>query len=297
MNILNYIILLSISAFWGLGYLFVKVGEKSIPPVTEMVGRSLVATIALVILCMLLKKDLLGPIHKYKAFMLFSVLGVIIPWLGIAFSEEYISSGLAAAMASSMPLFTFLITALVMKTEHFSISAIAGLAVALIGLVLVIGVNSIFDHSSTLLGVLIILGAFLSYATNGILLTVYAKDVDPIVTTTHAIGFGTVILMILAFILEKPTATVLNPEDVLSLIGLGVVSTALGFSGYYLLIQRAGPFFTSLLGYLAPVFGIIAGVVFLHDEIDGLQIAGIMFVLLGIFVINKPKFDSLRKPS
>ena len=79
----NFIILLFISAFWGLGYLFVKVGEKSISPVTEMVGRSLVATIALVILCLLLKRDLLGPIRKYKAFMLFSVLGVTIPWLGI----------------------------------------------------------------------------------------------------------------------------------------------------------------------------------------------------------------------
>ncbi|MEQ9618343.1 MAG: DMT family transporter [Deltaproteobacteria bacterium] len=293
---LNFIILLVISAFWGLGYLFVKVGEKSVPPVTEMVGRSLIATVALVVLCLLLKKDLLRPVRKYKAFMLFGVLGVAIPWVGIAFSEEYISSGLAAAMASSMPLFTFLITALVTKTERFTIYGIAGLAVALIGLILVIGLDRIFGHSSTLLGVLIILGAFLSYATNGILVPVYAKDVDPFVTTTYAIGFGAVILIILAFILEKPTMTALNTEALLSLIGLGVISTALGFSGFYLLIKRAGPFFTSLLGYLAPVFGIIAGVAFLHEEIDGLQIAGIILVLLGIFLINKPKFDSLRKP-
>lgn len=294
--ILNFIILLFISVFWGVGYLFVKVGEKSIPPVTEMVGRSLVAVVALVILCLILKKDLLGPIRKYKAFMLFSVLGITIPWLGIAISEEYISSGLAAAMASSMPLFTFLITVLVIKTERFTIYGVAGLTVALIGLVLVIGLDRIFGHGSSLLGVLIILGAFLSYATNGILVPIYAKDVDPFVTTTYAIGFGAVILIILAFILEKPTMTALNTEVVLSLIGLGVVSTALGFSGYYLLIKRAGPFFTSLLGYLAPVFGIIAGVVFLHEKIDGLQIAGIIFVLLGLFLINKPKFDSLRKP-
>ncbi len=115
-------------------------------------------------------------------------------------------------------------------------------------------------------------------------------------TTTYAIGFGAVILIVLAFILEEPTMTVLNTEDVLSLLGLGVVSTAFGFSGFYLLVKRAGPFFTSLLGYLAPVFGIIAGVVFLHEKIDALQIAGIILVLLGIFIIYKPKFDNLRKP-
>jgi O-acetylserine/cysteine efflux transporter len=227
--------------------------------------------------------------------MLFSVLGVTVPWLGIAYGEEYISSGLAAAMASSMPLFTFLITVLVIKSERFTMYSITGLAVALIGLVLVIGIDRIFGHSSTLMGVIIILGAFLSYAMNGILVPICAKDVDPFVTTTYAIGFGAVILIILAFILEKPTMTAFNSEDVLSLIGLGVVSTALGFSGYYLLIKKAGPFFTSLLGYLAPVFGVVAGVVFLHEEIDGLQITGIILVLLGIFLINKPKFDTLRK--
>jgi len=34
--------------------------------------------------------------------------------------------------------------------------------------------------------------------------------------------------------------TALNNEDILSLIGLGIVSTAFGFSGFYLLIKRAG---------------------------------------------------------
>lgn len=69
------------------------------------------------------------------------------------------------------------------------------------------------------------------------------------------------------------------------------MSTGFGFGGYYVLIKRAGPFFTSLLGYLAPIFGVIAGVIFLHESITGLQIIGILSVLLGVFLVNKPKFD------
>ena len=80
--------------------------------------------------------------------------------------------------------------------------------------------------------------------------------------------------------------TALNNEDVLSLIGLGIVSTAFGFSGFYLLIKRAGARVRDNRG---------CG--FSSEKIDGLQITGIILVLLGIFIINKPKFDTRRKHS
>ena len=293
--ILNFIILIVISFFWALGFLFVKVGERSITPITEMTARAFIAGLALLVICLLLKKNVGKNLSKFRAFIVFSILGISIPWLGIAYSEEIISSGLAAAMLSTLPIFTFIITAFIIKTERFTMYGFAGLLIALIGLVLVIGIEKIFGHSSTLMGVLIILGAFFSYAVNGIIVPIYAKNVDPLITTTYTICFGAIIIAVLAFTFEKPTMADLNTEDVLSLIGLGVISTAVLFSGYYVLLKRAGPFFTSLLGYFAPVFGVIAGVIFLHEHINLLQILGIFLVLLGVLLINKPKWDNLHK--
>jgi len=291
--ILNYIILIVISAFWALGYLFVKIGERSITPISEMALRAIIAGITLIVICILLKKDLIKPLRKYKAFLLFSILGVTIPWLGIAYSEEIISSGLAATMLAILPIFTFLITAFIIKSENFTIHGAAGLAIALMGLVLVIGINNILSHNSTVMGALIILGAFFSYAVNGIIVPIYAKDIDPFVIITYTIGFAAIFIVVLAFILEKPAMTHLDTENVLALIGLGVISTALGFSGYYILLDRAGPFFTSLIGYIAPVFGVIAGVVFLNNHFSLLQLVGIFLVLLGIVLINIQKLLSI----
>jgi len=290
--IFNFIILIVISIFWGLGFLFVKVGEKSISPITEMTARALIAGLTLLVICLILKKDLRKPLKKFKVFIVFSILGITIPWLGIAYSEEIISSGLAAVMLSTLPIFTFLITAFITKTEQLTIYGLAGLIIALIGLVLVIGIDRIFAHSSTLIGVLIILGAFFSYAVNGIIVPMYAKNVDPFVTITYTIGFGTIIIAVLAFSFEKPTMIGLNTEALFSLIALSVISTALVFSGYYVLLKRAGPFFTSLLGYLVPVFGVIAGAVFLHEKLTILQIIGVLFVLLGVLLVNKPKLHT-----
>ena len=293
--ILNFIILIVISFFWALGFLFVKVGERSITPITEMAARAFIAGLVLLVICLLLKKNVGKNLSKFRAFIVFSILGITIPWLGIAYSEEIISSGLAAAMLSTLPIFTFIITAFIIKTERFTMYGFAGLLIALIGLVLVIGIEKIFGHSSTLMGVLIILGAFFSYAVNGIIVPIYAKDVDPLITTTYTICFGAIIIAVLAFTFEKPTMADLNIEDVLSLIGLGVISTAVVFSGYYVLLKRAGPFFTSLLGYFAPVFGVIVGVIFLHEHINLLQIVGFFLVLLGVLLVNKQKLDNLHK--
>lgn len=290
--ILNFIILLSISVFWGIGFLFVKIGEKSTTPITEMAARAFIALLTLLVICFITKKDLSKYLGKYKVFVLFSVIGITIPWLGIAYSEETISSGLAAAMLSTLPIFTFIITSLIIKTERFTIYSLAGLIISLIGLILVIGIGKIFGHDSALIGVLIILGGFFSYAINGILVPIYAKDVDPLVTITYTIGFATIILTVLAFIIENPTATDLDTKNVLALLGLGVISTALVFSGYYILLKRAGPFFTSLVGYLTPISGVVAGVIFLHESIVVLQIIGILLVLLGVFLVNIPKLQT-----
>ena len=130
-------------------------------------------------------------------------------------------------------------------------------------------------------------------------MSVYAKEVDPFVTITYTICFGAVLLIILMFIFEKYEIKHMdfNYQSVFSLLTLGIFSTALAFSGFYLLIKRAGPFFPTLLGYIAPVFGIIAGVIFLNEKIDSLQVIGIIFVLIGIILINKTKFGDLRKTS
>ena len=293
--ILNFTILLSISVFWGIGFLFVKVGEKSITPITEMAARSFIALLTLLVICFITKKDLRKSLGKYKVFILFSIIGITIPWLGIAYSEETISSGLAAAMLSTLPIFTFIITSLIIKTERFTFYSLVGLLISLIGLVLVIGMEKIFGQSSKLIGILMILGGFFSYAVNGILVPIYAKDVEPLVTITYTIGFATIILIALAFLLEKPVSTEFDTKIILSLVGLGVISTALVFSGYYVLLKRAGPFFTSLVGYLAPISGVVAGFIFLHESIVMLQIVGIFLVLLGVFFINIPKIqNSLR---
>lgn len=287
--ILNFSILIIASVFWGIGFLFVKIGERSITPITEMAVRSVIALVTLLLICLFTKRSLSSTTGKYRAFIMFGILGITIPWIGVAYSEKSITSGLTASMLSTIPIFTFIITSLIIKSERFTIYGFTGLIISLVGIILVIGIESIFKQNSTFIGILLVLGAFFCYAVNGILVPIYAKEVDALITITYTIGFALILLTVLAFTLESPVSIEFSTENLLALLGLGVISTALMFLSYYILLKRAGALFTSLLGYLAPISGIVAGVIFLNEKIGTMQILGIFLVLLGVFLVSLPK--------
>ena len=293
--IINFSLLIITSVFWSIGFIFVKISERSIPPVTTMFYRSVIAFATLFIICIISNRSLSHAVGKYREFILFSIIGITIPWLGIAYSEKIISSGLVASMLSTIPIFTFIITSLIIKSERFTTYGLAGLLISLSGIILVIGVDRIFSQDSTLIGILIVLCAFLSYAINGILVTRISGDIDAIIIITYTIGFSTIFLTVLSYTIENPFGVTPTTENIPALLALGVISTALMFLGYYILLKRAGALFTSLLGYLAPVSGIIAGIIFLNESIRFSQAAGVVLVLIGVFLVSYPKFRSAEQ--
>jgi len=75
--------------------------------------------------------------------------------------------------------------------------------------------------------------------------------------------------------------------SILSMLWLGVVSTGIAYIAYVRLIKNIGAIKTSSVTYLIPVFGIIWGNVFLSEEITFLILIGFIFIMLGLYLINR----------
>lgn len=287
--VVNIIILSLVAAGFGIAYVFIKLGEASIGPITEAAGRATIAFICLFIVSLFLRKDLAGHIKDLWRFLIFGILGAALVYLGLAFGEKYAAAGVSSVMVSSVPLLTFVITVFILRESSFSISGAAGLIVGIIGLVLVVGIDNILGGGSTLKGVIILLGGFLSFTINGLLVPKIGKGIDPVITTTYLLGLAGIVLWIFAFILENPLATPLSSVNIVVELGLGVISTAGAVLGYYVLIKRAGPFFASINFYLVPVFGVVFSFLILDEVISVTQVLGIIIVLFGVYLINRVK--------
>lgn len=286
----NLILLIYLGAVWGAGFTFIKFGLRAMGPITEMAVRSIIAFLALLAVSLVLKKDIKGHAKNWFAYLVFAVLGIVLLWLADAFGEEYISAGLASVMVAVAPLVTFIIMGFILREDRVTVSNVTGLVLGVLGLVLVVGIDRIMAGGTVLLGVLIVAGGFVVFAINAVLAPRLVKDADPLVSATYFIGFGCVILFIIALIHEAPLTIRFTETAIVSELGLSLVSTASGFVVFYYLVNKAGALFASTVFYLMPVFGMLSGIVFLGDKINASQVAGIVIVLLGIYLIDREKF-------
>lgn len=288
--IINFAVLVVVAALWAFTFIFVKVEEENIGPITIMAGRAVIAFLELFIIALITRQDLRGHLKHWWKFVVFAILGVTVLWVFLAQGQEHISAGLASVMPTMMLLMTFIILVLILREEPFSYTGLLGLILGIIGIILVVGLHKVMGGGSTMKGVLYIASGFAFFAINGILVGKWAKDIHPLVTTSYFLLFGSIILCSLAFIFENPTTMPWTADNYLEELVLGLICTGAGYYGYYYLIHRAGAYFASFIFYLLPIFGVMAGILLLDNKFSMMQLAGIPIVLFGVYLINREKF-------
>ena len=286
----NFALVLYIAFVWAFTFIFLKMEEADVPPITIMAGRSIIGFVCLFAVSLITKKDLIGHFKHIGIFLVFAILGIVTLWLGLAFGQEYVSAGIASVMVTITPLITFVILVFMLREEKFSIVGLIGLLIGVVGIALVVGIDNILSGGATLKGVLLIGGGFAFFGINGVLVGKWAKGIDPVITSTYYLLLAGIILTVLAFVFESPEKIPWTVDNILEELAIGVICTASGYFGYYYLIHRAGAFFSSLIFYFIPIFGMLAGFLLLSEKADISQVVGVATIIVGVYLINREKF-------
>ncbi|MEO1028309.1 MAG: DMT family transporter [Pseudomonadota bacterium] len=106
---------------------------------------------------------------------------------------------------------------------------------------------------------------------------------SPVVFAAGFLSFGAVFsLPMLAFVswgeLQPSTASVLN------LIGLGLGPSAIASLIYPILVNRAGPTFLSLTGYVIPILAAIIGWVIYREVLSWNAYVAFGLIIAGVYV-------------
>ena len=285
----NIAALLFVSFGWGTAFVFIKYAEETVTPLTVQSLRATIGFLALLIIAIILRRDIVGHAKHWFAYLVFAILGVAFLWIVTGLGEMYISAGLTSVLVTVAPMVTFVITVFILKDEPFSYTGVAGLIIGLIGLLMVIGIRNIFSGGSTIIGVLLIVSGFTVFAVNGIIAPRLATGTDALVSTTYYTGMGVVIMWVFTFIFESPLKTNFTEKFILAELYMGLICFAAAFVVYYWLLNKAGAFFSSLTFYLIPVMGVLGSFIFLGEDIRISQISGMLIVFLGVYLISKKK--------
>lgn len=201
---------------------------------------------------------------------------------------QYISAGLERLILFLTPSFVLLISMFVLKRKITALEWMA-LGTAYLGTVLVFMHDVRIGGSNVALGSALVLGSALCYAIYLLLSGDLVKRVGALRLVAYAMCVSTVACVAQFFVL-RPAAMLIQPADVywLSLIN-AVLCTVFPVYLTMLAVERIGPATTSQAGMIGPVSTLFLAALILNEPITGIQLAGTVLVLGGIYLLSKKK--------
>ena len=270
-----------LAVLWGASYTFIKIGVETIPPVTFIAGRTLMA--GGIVLGLIRWRGLAMPRDavNWRRFMFQACLNSVIPFTLIAAAERSIDAGLATILNATSPIFTFLLTALITRHEPVTVRKLVGVGAGIAGICLIVGTRALGGLGHQLWAQLAVIAATVSYAGAAIFGRNF-RGLDPMVPAAGSMICGAAILIPLSLFFDRPWTLTPSTASILALFGLSVFSTALAFSIFFRLIHTLGSVGTTSQAYLRVPIGVGIGAVLLGESLEPAAWLGMAFVVAGV---------------
>lgn len=281
-------LLLVLSTLWGASYSFIKVGVQSIPPVTLIAMRTLIAGTLLILVIRWRVLVLPSDATTWRRFFVQACLNSVVPFTLIAWGQQATDATLATILNSTSPIFTFLLTTLVTRHEVVTRRRLVGVGASFAGICLIVGVQALEGLGRELWAQLAIVAATVCYAGAAIFGKSF-KGLEPIVPAAGSLICGASILVPASLVLEQPWAVTPSLDSVLALLALSVFSTALAFVIYFRLVQTLGSVGTTAQAYLRVPIGVAIGVVFLGEQLSTTGFIGLVCIIAGVAAMTMPE--------
>lgn len=280
-------LLLVLSILWGASYTFIRVGVETIPPVTLIAARTLIAGTILIAIIQWRGLRLPNDAITWRRFVLQACLNSVIPFTLIAWAEQTTGAGLSTILNSTSPIFVFLLTALITRHEPISGRKLFGVGAGLAGICLIVGVQVLGGLGREAWAQLAIITATVCYAGAAIFGKNF-KGLDPIMPAAGSLICGAAILIPISFVIDRPWQLSPSPQSVFALLALSVFSTALAFMIYFRLLQTLGSVGTTAQAYLRVPFGVAIGILVLGEAMTSTAWIGLACVIVGVCAMTIP---------
>lgn len=286
------LLLALLSTLWAASYTFIKIGVETIPPITFIASRTLIAGLLLYLVIRLRGLRLPTDLATWRLFFIQACINSVLPFTLIAWAEQSIDAGLAVILNATTPIFTFLLTALIIRHEPVSGRKLFGTIAGMTGVCLIIGLDALNGAGDTLWSQLAVLTAAFSYACAAIFSKNF-KGLDPIMPAAGSLICGAVLLLPVSLIVDRPWTLSPSAASLSALVCLSVFSTALAFMIYFRLMQTLGSVGTTSQAYLRVPVGVAIGMVFLGEVPTPAMWVGLVCVIAGVLAMTLP---SRRRP-
>ena len=262
-------------------YLFIRIAVEDFSTWTIVFTRVVIGAAVLIPIA-IYRKALVPALKAWKYVLAYAALEMIGPWFLITEAERVINSGLAGLLVATVPFFGLLIGIFYQKDKSLKHpKTLAGLAIGFAGIILLVGIDTIAGHVS-LPHVFMIILAAIGYSVAPVIVATKIPNVSGVAVNGLAMAIVGVVYAIPAiFSLPGEIAAAPPIESWLSLLGLGVICSAIAFVAFFRLIKEIGSARATLVTYMNMAVAVLLGIILLSEPITPGILIGMPLVLIG----------------
>ncbi|MEQ8287127.1 DMT family transporter [Thalassospira sp.] len=280
-GIREYALLLILALMWGSSFTFIKISVHAYSPLVVAAGRLTFAALVLWCFALIRKSDMPKGRRAWVSTFLVALVGNAIPFFLISYGETRVDAGLAAILMSTVPLTTVVLAHFFTHDEKLSLGKVIGVVLGTIGVIVLVGPETLSGLGGEFLFQLAILVAAVGYAISS-LVARNLRDQPRIGSTAVILTFAAAMLIPFTLILDRPWTMDWHLEGALSILYLGMFPTGIAMFLILQLIAVAGASFLVFNNYLVPAVGVVISFIVLGEVPQPNALVALAVILAGI---------------
>lgn len=283
----DWTLLLTTAAIWGSSFLWIAISLDSFHPGVIACGRMILGAS---ILWWLPASRVAVPRSVWPQLAIIAIAGNGFPAVLFPLAQQRIESSVAGMLNSIGPILTLVIS-IAMLRKSPPRSQIVGLAVGLVGAVL-LAMPNVVGADAEPLGVLFAVLAVIGYSLSNNFLPPLAQAYGGPAVIARAMLASAVLLAPWGVWGLGTSSFSWSALGALAI--LGVLGTGLARTTFAMLNGRVGAPRSALVGYLVPVVAVVLGIVVRGESVGPLELAGTALILLGAALISRQRVSDSK---
>jgi len=285
----EWLAFIGLALAWGSSFLWIKIALDEVGPFLLVAYRLLFGFLGLLIVLSIRRPSWPRDRHTWQVLITLGLINTAIPFVLISWAELFIDSAVASILNGSVPLFTTVIAHFFIADDRLNSAKVLALFTGFVGVVtlLIRDLNGGFELNFLGHGAMLLAVIFYAIAA------VYARrgtgDIAPVLRALIPVASADAAIWLVTPLVESPITLPRLPLTWLALIWLGLIGSCIAYLLYYYLIHAIGPTRATMVTYTFPLIGVLLGVVFLDELLDGNLILGGAMVLASIVTVNRKK--------
>lgn len=297
---MKVVIWLTLCLIWGTTWIFIKIGLEDLPPIGFAALRFILAALILAVIIKVQKIPMPSTRSEWKLIALTGVLQFSVNYSTVFWSEQYISSGLAAVLQAMITVFGLLLAWIFLPNERITKLKIFAVFLGIVGVGVIFAeqlqVNSIMAFAGC---AAIVVGSYAA-AQASILIKAKGGGLHPASLLFGQMLWGLPLIIIYSLVHEgNPINYHWTWRAVLCILYLTILGTIAAFWLYYVLLSKIESTKAMMISLVTPLIAVVIGAIFLGERLPAQTFAGGILIMasIGLIVFRKKKSRDLPTES